>query len=103
VRTDQTCTPGRRRRALAAFATLLLAASPSGAAGPGDQSARWSGVERVVAFADVHGAYEELTALLRDTGSSTRKLRWAGGRTHLVSLGDLPRPRRRFAQGHGPA
>jgi len=89
VRTDQTCTPGRRRRALAAFATLLLAASPSGAAGPGDQSARWSGVERVVAFADVHGAYEELTALLRDTGVVDAQLRWAGGRTHLVSLGDL--------------
>ena len=89
MRTDQTCTPGRRRRALAAFATLLLAASPSGAAGPGDQSARWSGVERVVAFADVHGAYEELTALLRDTGVVDAQLRWAGGRTHLVSLGDL--------------
>ena len=29
---------------------------------------QWSGVERVVAFADVHGAYAELVTLLRETG-----------------------------------
>jgi Calcineurin-like phosphoesterase len=49
----------------------------------------WSGVERVVAFADVHGAHEELTALLRSVGVIDAGLRWSAGRTHLVSVGDL--------------
>ena len=50
---------------------------------------QWSGVERVVAFADVHGAFAELTTLLRETGLVDAQLRWAAGNTHLVSLGDL--------------
>ena len=29
---------------------------------------QWSGIDRVVAFADVHGAYAELLPLLRETG-----------------------------------
>jgi hypothetical protein len=49
----------------------------------------WPEVERVVAFADVHGAYAELTTLLRTAGMVDEALRWSGGRTHLVSLGDL--------------
>ena len=50
---------------------------------------QWSGVERVVAFADVHGAYTELLTLLRETGIVDAQDRWAAGRTHVVSLGDL--------------
>jgi hypothetical protein len=52
-------------------------------------TATWTGVERVVAFADVHGAYEEMTVLLRSAGVVDTGLRWSGGKTHLVSLGDL--------------
>ena len=44
---------------------------------------------RVVAFGDVHGAYEDWTALLRELGVVDGNLNWAGGNTHLVSLGDL--------------
>jgi hypothetical protein len=43
----------------------------------------------VVAFADVHGAHEELTALLQSVGVIDAGLRWSGGKTHLVSVGDL--------------
>ena len=50
---------------------------------------QWNGVDRVVVFADVHGAYTELLALLRETGIVDAKDRWAAGHTHLVSLGDL--------------
>ena len=50
---------------------------------------RWKDVDRVVAFADVHGAYAEMVALLRGTGIIDGQDRWAAGRTHLVSLGDL--------------
>jgi hypothetical protein len=50
---------------------------------------QWSGIEQVVAFADVHGAYAELITLLRETGIVDAQDRWAAGRTHVVSLGDL--------------
>lgn len=50
---------------------------------------QWSGVERVIAFADVHGAYAELVQLLRETGVVDAQNRWAAGSTHVVSLGDL--------------
>jgi len=49
----------------------------------------WSGVDRVMAFADVHGAYAELTVLLRETGIVDEQHRWVAGKTHVVSLGDL--------------
>lgn len=54
-----------------------------------DDSQRWSGVARVVAFGDVHGAYRELVPLLQQAGVIDAQLRWSGGATHLVSLGDL--------------
>ena len=50
---------------------------------------RFTGVDRIVVFADVHGAYDPLVALLRETGVVDESLRWSGGRTHLVGLGDL--------------
>lgn len=51
--------------------------------------ARVAGVARIVAFADVHGAYDELLSVLRETAVIDEALRWKGGATHLVSLGDL--------------
>ncbi len=45
--------------------------------------------ERVVAFGDVHGAYDDWTAMLRELGIIDTKHNWSGGKTHLVSLGDL--------------
>src|SRR5512134_1943418 len=60
------------------------------AAAPG-QNVRttWPDAERVVAFADVHGAHAELTVLLRSAGVVDDALRWSAGRAHVVSLGDL--------------
>ena len=74
-------------RSLVLWAAIFLPAG-AGSAEPSAQTA-WPQVERVVAFADVHGAYTELTALLRSTRVVDDNLRWAGGRAHLVSLGDL--------------
>ena len=82
-------TPSRRWIAGAVAVLLALAMSSPRFALAADPQVSWSGVERVVAFADVHGAYEELTALLRSTGVVDAALHWSGGRTHLVSLGDL--------------
>jgi hypothetical protein len=50
---------------------------------------QYSGIDRVVAFADVHGANSELLGLLRETGIVDAQDRWAAGRTHVVSTGDL--------------
>jgi hypothetical protein len=67
------------------FATASVRAQP---AEPPAQS-EWRDVGRVVAFADVHGAYDELITLLREAGIVDAQSRWSAGRTHVVSLGDL--------------
>ena len=53
------------------------------------ETVEWEGVERVIAFADVHGADAELRALLRESGVIDDADRWAAGNAHVVSLGDL--------------
>ena len=45
--------------------------------------------DRVVAFGDVHGAYDDFVALLQEVGVIDAEMNWSGGTTHLVSLGDL--------------
>lgn len=84
-----------RRLSWSALALALLvttlSAGPMRAAPPSDEKIawRWSGVGRVVAIADVHGAFTQLVALLRSAELLDDTLSWSGGRTHLVSLGDL--------------
>ena len=74
-------------RALSMTACLLTL--PGAAAASEAVQSAWRNVDRVVAFADVHGAYTELTALLRTAGVVDERLKWSGGKTHVVSLGDL--------------
>jgi hypothetical protein len=45
--------------------------------------------ERVVAFGDVHGAYDDLVQILQESGVVDSNADWIGGKTNLVSLGDL--------------
>lgn len=45
--------------------------------------------ERVVAIADVHGAYDRFVAILRAAGLIDGRQRWSGGRTVLVQTGDV--------------
>jgi hypothetical protein len=54
-----------------------------------DTRSSWTNVERVIAFGDVHGAYEDLTQLLRASGVVDKELHWSAGSAHVVSLGDL--------------
>jgi hypothetical protein len=69
---------------------LLAALASSWSAALAAQEAwRFATDARVVAFADVHGAYDELVELLRATGIVDAELRWSGGNQHVVSLGDL--------------
>lgn len=88
---------GWRSLALAIAAALGLAViagvaapRPARAQAEAQQPAvQWRNVERVITFADVHGAYAELLALLRESGVVDQGDRWAAGTTHVVSLGDL--------------
>jgi len=50
---------------------------------------RWSGVERVVAISDVHGAYDAMVGTLKNAGILDESLHWSAGSTHLVITGDL--------------
>jgi hypothetical protein len=46
-------------------------------------------VQRIVAIGDVHGAYDRFVEILRAAGLVDARLRWAGGSTHVVQLGDM--------------
>lgn len=87
-RCESTLLSATRRRvvhaAMVVFALLLVVAPSWGAS-----ESRTAGAQRIVAFADVHGAYDELLSILRETAMVDDGLHWKGGSTHLVSTGDL--------------
>ena len=64
---------------------VLLPVTPLAAAGEG----RVDGAERVVAIADVHGAYTAMVETMQRSGVIDEALAWSGGKTHLVIVGDL--------------
>ena len=67
---------------------LALAASwPRAAAADGSCGVK--GAPRVVAVGDVHGAYDRFVAILQTAGILDASGRWAGGRAHLVQVGDV--------------
>jgi len=68
-----------RRILSASLLVALILALTAAAAAPA----------RVVAVADVHGAYAEFTALLQRTGLIDGSLRWIGGTATLVQTGDV--------------
>ena len=68
---------------------VVLALVASQAIAGNNADARYSGVTRVVVFADVSGAYEDMASLLRQTGIIDDDGNWSGGDSYLVSLGDI--------------
>lgn len=50
---------------------------------------RVAGAERVVAMADVHGAYEAMVETLQRAEVIDEQQGWVGGGTHLVIVGDI--------------
>jgi len=65
---------------------LLLLLTPLHA---GKIPCKWSGVERIVAVADIHGDYDNFEKILRGTGLIDENNDWIGGKTHFVQLGDV--------------
>jgi hypothetical protein len=77
----------RVRTGTAAGAAILVALALSH---PGaTESCEWNGVERIVAVADVHGAYDRYLEILRTAAIIDDHGRWIAGRTHFVQLGDV--------------
>ncbi len=76
------------------FAILaLLTVFNVGSADVPAQAARvrydWKDVPRIVAVGDVHGAYENLLAVLKNAELIDDELNWIGGEAHLVQVGDV--------------
>ena len=65
---------------------LCLAAAVGGSAAPA-QSLQG---QRIVAVGDLHGDYSAWIGIARGAGLIDGRGRWAGGRTTLVQLGDVP-------------
>ncbi|MCU0976807.1 MAG: metallophosphoesterase [Steroidobacteraceae bacterium] len=74
----------------AAGAGLLLGICAVPAAGqPLEAAPALDGVGRIVAVSDLHGAHRAFVETLQSAGVLDAAERWAGGRTHLVVLGDV--------------
>jgi hypothetical protein len=71
------------------FKSILVAALAVVASLPAAAQYRFSGVERVVAMSDPHGAYDGMVRTLTHAGLVDSEGNWSGGETHLVITGDL--------------
>jgi len=70
---------------------FLLASCGSVQGGPvRHDDYHWTGVERVVAVADLHGDYGQYIKVLESAGLVNSRGRWSGGTVHLVQTGDVP-------------
>ncbi|MCX6564825.1 MAG: metallophosphoesterase [Candidatus Aminicenantes bacterium] len=49
----------------------------------------FTGVEKIVAIGDLHGAYDPFVEILTDLKIIDRRLHWIAGKTHLVQMGDV--------------
>jgi len=78
--------PGRSLLPLLVFLALLPRLWPAE-----EIPYAWTGIERVVAVADLHGDYDQFVYILAhpQVGLIDNDLHWAGGKAHLVQLGDV--------------
>jgi hypothetical protein len=77
------------RGSIARLAALLVAVSAAQAPAGGASPCEWDNVEHIVAVGDVHGASDRFLEILKTAGIVDAGGRWAGGKTHLVQLGDV--------------
>ena len=75
-------------RGLTAFLTAAVIAFGSRPV-PAASPCEWTGIDRVVAIGDVHGAYDRFVEILKVAGVVDAGSHWAGGTTHVVQLGDI--------------
>ena len=75
-------------RGLTAFFAAAVIAFASHTV-PAASPCEWTGIDRVVAIGDVHGAYDRFVEILKVAGVVDGGLHWAAGSTHVVQLGDI--------------
>jgi hypothetical protein len=56
---------------------------------PAASRCEWTGIERIVAVGDVHGAYDRFLEILKIAGVLDADAHWAAGNAHVVQLGDI--------------
>ena len=78
-----------RLRLRGSLVFALAVATPWPRAAAADGSCGVEGAPRVVAVGDVHGAYDRFVAILQTAGILDTSGKWAGGRAHLVQVGDV--------------
>lgn len=76
-------------KTIEAFGALLIFFLGLGAYAKEDKAV-YDPVERIVVVGDLHGDFESFKEVLESAKLIDSKLRWKGGRTHLVQLGDIP-------------
>jgi hypothetical protein len=83
--------PAQSRLLRGALFAVLACALLAGPARAADIPYEWTGVNRVVAVADLHGDYDRFVFILThpQVGLVDAGLHWIGGKTHLVQLGDI--------------
>jgi hypothetical protein len=67
----------------------LCAALPRSVAARADNACGLVTTERIVAVGDVHGAYDNFVAILREAGLLDTAGHWSGGKAILVQTGDV--------------
>lgn len=72
-------------KAITALALLQSVAAPAAAT----DAWHYDNADRIVAFSDVHGAYNAMVATLQNAGVIDDELNWSGGGTHFVLIGDI--------------
>lgn len=77
-----------RRAKSASFFILFILGLFVGSISAGTQAV-WMGVAKIVAVGDLHGDYDNFVTILKGTQVVDCDLRWAGGETHLVQIGDI--------------
>ena len=70
---------------ITALASLQLLSVPALAA----DSWQYDNADRIVAFSDIHGAYDAMVATLQSAGVIDAELNWSGAGTHFVLVGDI--------------
>lgn len=74
---------------LCVFTTVALESPVLKSSWVEDIPCEWSGVSKIVAVGDLHGAYIHFVEILQGTHLVDDNLRWIGGKTHLVQIGDV--------------
>jgi hypothetical protein len=80
---------GMRRTLPGLLLFILMSTALRPASPPDSIPCVWDGVDRIIAVGDLHGAYDNFVTILKGTGLVDDQLKWAGGKTHFVQMGDV--------------